>query len=378
MDSRHKKERLSSIDALRGADMFFVMGGAELVLALCSLRPDAAPSRFFTAQMTHADWHGLIFYDFILPLFLFVAGLSVPHSLDRRRAQGMTEGGITRRLVKRCIILILLGLVYNGFRLGWTTHVQDFRFVSVLGRLGVATGIAAHIFMRLGWARALKSSVAITLLYWLTGFVLPGFFGDIDPYSIEESPVLQLDRLLIPGRLYGDTYDPEGIITTIPSVVTVLAGMLSGSYLSPPGEDGVAASGDHARLKRFSFAAAGIFLLGLLWSFICPVNKTLWTASFTCITAAISMLLFALFYYLADVRGYKRAAFFFVVIGMNSVTVYFLQVIVKLRWKIAPIVYRLAWRASFQLREVIVWCVYILIWWLFLYVLYRRRIFLKV
>ena len=70
MDSRHKKERLSSIDALRGADMFFIMGGAELVLALCASRPDAALSRFLTAQMTHVDWHGLTFYDLILPLFL--------------------------------------------------------------------------------------------------------------------------------------------------------------------------------------------------------------------------------------------------------------------------------------------------------------------
>lgn len=370
MDSRHKKERLSSIDALRGADMFFIMGGAELVLALCALRPDAALSRFLTAQMTHVDWHGLTFYDLILPLFLFVAGLSFPYSLRRRRAQGMSDREIMRGILIRSMILILLGIVYNGFRLGWTMHIPDFRFVSVLGRLGVASGIASRIYMKCDWLRTQKTALAIPLLYWLAGFVLPALGGVADPYSIEESPVLMLDRMLIPGRLYNGTHDPEGIVATIPSVSTVLAGMLSSSYLTQ--------EGDRARLKKFSFAAAGLLLLGLLWSTICPVNKTLWTGSFTCITAALSMLLFALFYYLVDVRGHRRAAFFFIVIGMNAVTVYLLQVIIKLRLLITPFFSRISWRIGTGATNVLIWCTYIVLWWLFLYLLYRRKIFLKV
>lgn len=365
--------------------MFFLMGGAELILSLAAVRPETAVSKFFTEQMTHAEWHGLTFYDLILPLFLYVAGLSFPYSLHRRRKEGMSDQEITRKVFVRCILLILLGILYNVFRLGFTGHIADVRFVSVLGRLGAAFLIAARIYLHFGWQRALKTAVAITLLYRLAGGVLPALFGVADPYSIGSSPVLQVDRLITPGRLYAGTYDPEGIVATIPSVATVLAGMLSSSYLAPPEEHPASSCADDpgaskylTRLKRFLLAAAVLLISGSIWSLRCPVNKTLWTGSFVCITAALSMFFFAVFYYLIDVRQHTRCTLFFIVIGMNSVTVYLLQVIVKLRWKIAPFVYRVAWRATPEGREVLVWCAYIAIWWLFLYFLYRRKIFLKV
>lgn len=369
-----EKKRLDSIDALRGFNMLFIMGGTELILSLCAIRPAAPLAVMIQRQMEHATWHGLTVYDSILPMFLFIAGLSFPFSLHRQRTSGISNGKIALRILRRSLLLILAGFVYNGFRYGWTLQLDAFRFASVLGRTGISWGIAALLYLFLAKKKLMLVAAAILILYWVITGVIPQMAGVIDPYTVEDSLAMQIDRRLLPGRLYFTTYDPEGLVGCIPASVTVLTGMLSSDHLAP--RDGTAPGG--RRWRMFLVMAAGLFALGLLWGQVFPVNKTLWSSSFVCVTAAISMLFFALFYYAVDIRGLKKAAFPLRVIGMNAITVYVLQAVFPIRWRITGLLHRVLWHLPEAGRDAVVWSVYILVWWLLLYILYRRKVFLKI
>ena len=150
-------KRLLSLDALRGFDMFFIMGGAELLRALAKMWPNTVTDAI-AGQMHHMDWEGFAFYDMIFPLFLFIAGISFPFSYAKNLSVGMPRQQIYGKVLKRALILIALGVIYNGF---FKLELDTQRFYSVLGRIGLAWGLAAVIYMnfnakwRIGWAAGL-------------------------------------------------------------------------------------------------------------------------------------------------------------------------------------------------------------------------------
>ena len=159
-----KSKRLVSLDALRGFDMMFIMGVSGLIVALCHLFPDGDNS-WLAQQMTHVDWNGLRHHDTIFPLFIFLAGVSWPFSLSRQREAGKSTGQIVWKIIRRCLILIALGLVYNGiFRLDFKT----LRVASVLMRIGIAWAGAAliYLFVKSPWKRGIIAA-AILIGYWL-------------------------------------------------------------------------------------------------------------------------------------------------------------------------------------------------------------------
>ena len=153
---QQQPQRLQSLDALRGFDMLFIMGGASLFVALATLFPNP----FFQAiagQMEHVEWNGLAHHDTIFPLFLFIAGISFPFSLEKQRGKGMTEGAIYKKIVRRGITLVFLGLVYNGLL---SFEFDHLRCASVLARIGLGWMFAALLFVRFGW----KVRAGITVL----------------------------------------------------------------------------------------------------------------------------------------------------------------------------------------------------------------------
>ena len=163
MDTQKQSRRLLSLDALRGFDMFFIMGGASLFVALATL----CPTPFFQAiaeQMHHVEWNGLTHHDTIFPLFLFIAGISFPFSLAKQRERGKTEGEIYRKIVRRGLTLVLLGFVYNGL-LHFDFEHQ--RYASVLGRIGLAWMFGALLFVRTRVLTRVWITAAILVGYWL-------------------------------------------------------------------------------------------------------------------------------------------------------------------------------------------------------------------
>jgi predicted acyltransferase len=312
-----KSERLLSLDALRGFDLFWIVGGHGILLALFKLT-EWGWLGAIDSQLKHVEWHGFLPYDLIFPLFLFMAGVSTPYSLTRRLTEG-ARSEVIRKVIQRGLILVLLGIIYNN-GLQWK-GLENMRLGSVLGRIGLAGMFAQLIFV-------FNFESPKRLWCWLAGILLgywaimsfghaPGFTpGDL---TMEGNFASYVDRLLLPGKLHKGIHDPEGLLAILPSIGNALLGILAGLWLRRSAEE---VSGDR---KAAGLAIAGVVLLaaGGLWSLVFPLNKNLWTSSFVLWTCGWASLLLGLFYWTIDVRGWGRGlGAFFAVIGMNSVLIY--------------------------------------------------------
>ena len=363
-------QRLQSIDALRGFDMLFIMGFSGLVVALCSLFPNG--SECWLAQtMHHVKWHGFAHHDTIFPLFLFLAGLSFPFSYAKQCSVGATRRQIYLKIVRRAAILFLLGLIYNGL---FKFNFENLRVCSVLGRIGVAWAVAAMLYINFGRTARIAICGVVLLAYWLVvGYIPAPDFEGADPLSMQGSIVGYVDRLITPGRLYNDNiFDPEGLLSTIPAIVTAMLGIFTGEYVRSEKHSG--------SRKSLTMVVAAIVMLalGLLWNTVFPINKNLWTSSFVLVVGAYSLAMFALFYYLIDVRGWSRWSFPLQVIGMNSITIYLAQKIISFRHCNKFLFGGLATHLPEEWGTLLLKAGYVVVCWLFLYILYRKKIFLKV
>ena len=370
MKKEVKNPRLQSLDALRGFDMFFIMGGGALFVGLATW----CPTPFFQAiasQMEHVPWHGFAFEDMIFPLFLFIAGISFPYSLEKQKASGMTSSAIYRKVIRRGLVLVLLGCIYNGLL---DFDFANQRYASVLGRIGLAWMFAALIFLNVQTRVRIGIVAALFIGYWLLLIGFPAPDGDGDPFSMGGSLVGYVDRMLLPGHLYKEIHDPEGLLGIIPAIGTASLGMLTGEWIKLKRE------GLTELRKVGLLVCAGILLIliGWVWNFVFPINKNLWTSSFACLVGGISMLLFALFYYIIDVKNCRRWTLFFRVIGMNSITIYLAQRFIDFEYTSKSIFGGLASVFPESFQPFVLAMAYIAVCWGFLYVLYRQKIFLKV
>ena len=364
--------RLLSLDTFRGFDMMFIMGFAALVKAICLLFPGGEGSWLFQ-QMTHCAWDGLRQHDTIFPTFLFIAGISFPFSYASQLARGATKGQVYAKIFRRALILVLLGLVYNGlFELKFPT----LRFPSVLGRIGLAWMVAA--ILQINFKPRTRAVIAVVLLvgYWLLLKYIPAPDAPgADPFSREGNLVGYIDRMLMPNHLYQKgLFDPEGLLSLMPAVVTAMLGMFTGEFVRL-GEDKVSGS-----RKTVCMLLAALVLLGvgLLWSRVFPINKALWSSTFVLVVGAYSLGLFAIFYYLIDVKGWKKWTKFFEVIGLNSIAIYMAQRILPFGSVNKFFFNGLAGLCPEPVGKVILAVGYFALCWLFLWFLYRKKIFLKV
>jgi len=359
--------RLISLDALRGFDMFWIMGGESIVEAAAALT-GLAGLVWFAGQMEHPEWNGFTLYDLIFPLFLFVAGVAMPFSFEKRLERGDGKRQLYRHVVVRGLLLVLLGMIFNGLlQFDWATM----RYPSVLGRIGLAYMFAALIVLNTGLVGQLLWAAALLIGYWaaLKFIPVPGFgAGDLTPgHTLTDF----VDRALIPGRLYKGDRDPEGLLATIPAIATALAGALSGQLLNSRRHTGY--------FKTLALIVAGIACLGLalLWNRDFPINKNLWSSSFALYCAGWSLLLLALFYLVIDVWRWWGWTLFFVVIGSNSIFIY-------LAARFIDFAHTTQFFFGGALKNIgpyqpLLWaCAVVCVKWLLLYLLYKKRIFFRV
>ena len=365
-------KRLLSLDTLRGFDMIFIMGFASIISSICCLFP-GGDSCWLEAQMHHVAWDGFRHHDTIFPLFLFIAGISYPFSYAKQVSKGASRGKIYGKIFKRAIALFLLGLVYNGF---FKLELSTLRFHSVLSRIGFAWMFAALLFIN--FKPRTRAVIAAVLLigYWLLlRFVPAPDAAGAGSLTLEGNIVGYLDRILIPNHIYQKgLFDPEGLLSLIPAIVTAMLGMFTGEFVRL---DDSKVSGSKKSLYM-AIAAVVMLAIGLLWSLDFPINKKLWSSTFVLVVGAYSLGLFALFYYIIDVRGWKGWTKFFEVVGLNSITIYMAQRIISFSGINRFFLGGLAGLCPEPVGKLILDIGYFAISWLFLWFLYKKKVFLKV
>ena len=368
-----KGNRLMSLDALRGFDMFWIMGGEGLICAIAALF--GFPE--FRKSFGHVPWEGLQFMDTVFPTFLFMAGVSFPFSCAKSLARGMTRGQVARRALRRGITLMLFGLVYGGF----LRHLDfaRFRIPSVLGYIGFGWMVAAWIYLYVRNAKA-RLGIAVGILAAVT--LVFGFVSapDAPATAAKFSPAWHLgcwlDRTILGAHKLGGAkslFDNEGFGGLFCTIVTAMLGMFAGEIVR---------KGDVKATGRKALALLGSAVLclvsGLALSMFYPIVKNLWSPSFVLVVGGYSFAMFALFYWIIDVKSCSKWCFFFQVIGMNSITIYMAQRFIGFGsvskfflGGVAGLLPGLWGRLVLELG-------YIAACWLFLLFLYRKNVFLKV
>lgn len=366
-------KRLASLDTLRGFDMLFIMGFSTLIIAVCRLIPGGTDWWIYHQQF-HPEWNGLTHHDTIFPLFIFIAGISFPFSFAKQQEKGVPLLKTYWKIIRRALILILFGLICNGLlKFGFA----DLRYWSVLARIGLAGMLASILYIH--FKPAVRVVIAAVLLvgYWLlVGFVTaPDAPPGAGPLTLEGNIVGYVDRCLFPGHLYkgtGGIFDPEGTLSTLPAVVTAMMGMFAGEWVRRKDVS------EGRKVLSMAVAAAVLLAVGLVWAQWFPINKKLWTSSFVLVTGAYSLALFALFYWIVDVRGWRKWILPFTVIGMNSITVFMAPRVIDFKFATNFFLEGLCGLMDPLWAKVVWQCGYLALVWLFLYFLYKKKIFLKV
>jgi predicted acyltransferase len=357
--------RLLSLDALRGFDMFWIIGGQEIIKGLAQVFPGKL-SEMAVGQLEHVRWQGLHCYDVIWPLFMFMVGVSLSFSLARRKLNGATDKVLYLHALRRALILFVLGMMAQGNLLQFDLSTLHPCY-SVLHGIAAGYLIATVVMLRFGSKGQAIVTAAFLILYWilLITIPVPGVVrGVLTPTG---NAATYVDHLVLGRFAYGEN---TWFLSYLGFAASVLIGALAGNLLR-------SARSAKDKCLYLSVGGIGILTLGLIWSPWFPIIKLLWTSSCVLVTGGISCLLLAAFYLIVDVGGYRKWAFGFVVIGANALAVYMATMLFDFR-KIGNIfVGHLLPRVgpySMLLEATAAFTVI----WLVLYWMYRTKSFVKV
>jgi predicted acyltransferase len=332
--------RLTSLDALRGFTMFWILGADSLVYALHEMSSNPA-TKFIAEQLDHAEWAGFRFYDLIFPMFVFIMGVSTVFSLTKIIEREGRAAAVKRVLI-RGVLLFIIGLIYSG---GFTNPWPDMRLLGVLNRIAICYTFGGLAFCFLKTRGLVAVAIALLLGYWALLALVP--FPDVRPTPGGDTVITReagfkrnsdlnmastnmihgsyvqgvnlanyVDQKYLPGRKYDGTYDPEGLLCTIPALVTGLLGIFAGLFLRKH-------SAPTAKTAAtLIVAGAVIAATGWLWGMQMPVIKKLWTSSYVLVAGGYSAMLLGAFYWIVDVKQKTTWCLPFIWIGMNPITLY--------------------------------------------------------
>lgn len=378
-------KRYLAVDVLRG-----------LTIAFMILVNNNGDERVAFWPLKHAAWNGFTPTDLVFPTFLFLVGASIVFSTEARLARGVTRASLFAHTVRRAVIIFLLGLVVNSFPF---FRLATMRYYGVLPRIALCYLIIGSLYLIARRSRGPDASqpmiwdkvglLAVCLLgyYLLMRFVpVPGFGvpgQDVPLLDHDGNLVALLDRhIFSASHLYEGTRDPEGLLSTIPALGTTLLGVLTGLFLRAPRPD---------TRKALVLAIAGFssLILGMLWNPWFPINKKLWTSSYVFFAGGWSLLLLAAFWYLVQVRGWRRGTGALLVFGTNAISAYVVSELMAVGLSSVRVathsnVLRWAWEHLAMIIASPPWAslayslLYVLVCWLIVLPLYLKKIFIKI
>lgn len=338
------------------------------------------------SPLEHAEWNGWTPTDLVFPFFLFIVGVSITLALSRRAEAAGSRRDLYWKIIRRSAIIFGLGLFLAGFP---NFPLATIRIPGVLARIAVCYLCASFIFLNTDWRKQVYIAAGLLLGYWalMTLVPVPGFgAGLLD--SKEGNLAAYVDRAVFGRHIWsqGKVYDPEGLLSTLPAVVTTLAGVLTGHLLRSR-RDGF------EKVSAMFVAGVACVVAGWAWNYWFPVNKALWTSSYVLLTAGMALQLLAACYWLIDLKGYRRWSVPFVVFGTNALAVFFLTGLcprlvnmIKLTGTDGKPVGLLSylyqtlfasWMAPINASLAYAVC-FVLVWLGLMWLLYRRNIFIKV
>ena len=313
-------KRFTALDIFRGATM-----------ALMVIVNTPGTWSYVYEPLRHAQWHGCTLTDLVFPFFLFIIGVSMRFSFDKYDI--CKYGPLFNKIIFRTMTIFIIGLLLNAFpfiRQNWDW--SSFRILGVLQRIALAYFFASFIVLRLNVKGLVKISFFLLVGYWLL-LMSYGFYSGQDPYSLKYNLILVIDSFLLgENHLYGGTgiqFDPEGLLSTIPSIVTILIGFLVGTMIKT--------TNDHQdNIQRMVVLGSLLIITGWLWSFGFPINKQLWTSSYVLYTAGIAIILLSGMIWMADIKKIDWWTKPFVILGSNAIFLYVLSSLwVKILLKIS-------------------------------------------
>jgi predicted acyltransferase len=296
------KDRILSVDIFRGAT----------ILLMVLVNTPGTWSNVYNPFL-HADWHGYTPTDLVFPFFLFIVGTSIAFSYKGRKV----NAEVYKKIGVRTLKLIALGVFLGAFIIHFPffKNFQDIRFPGVLQRIGVVFFFAAILFINLDWKKLIWVTAILLIGYWLLMTIIPveGIASTLDraPNNLAN----WLDVQVFGSHNYKADYDPEGLLSTIPSIASSLLGVFTGLILTSK----------HAKKATILMGLGGsLLIIGHIWNIVFPINKALWTSSFVLVTAGWANLILALIYYLTDVKKIEFGSVFRYA-GANAIVIYFLS-----------------------------------------------------
>ncbi|WP_370457521.1 acyltransferase family protein [Rufibacter sp. XAAS-G3-1] len=367
------KARLRSLDVFRGIT----------VLAMILVNNPGSWGKIY-APLRHAAWHGCTPTDLVFPFFLFIVGVSIAYALSGAKLMPEKHTSTILKIVRRGLTLFALGLFLALFP---KFDFETVRIPGVLQRIGVVFIIAAIIFLKTERRTQILISIFLLVGYWVLMMFAP--VPGIGQSNLLPTTNLAawLDNTLLPGHLWKSTkvWDPEGILSTLPAVVTALSGVLVGQWLKKK---------DDAGNKIAWLMVWGVICtcLGLIWDLHFPINKSLWTSSYVLYTSGLAMLGLGMCYWLIDVKGYQKFTTPFLVYGVNAITVFFLSGLIprilgmiKVNTPTGEVDSKTYLYESFYTPHLspynasLAWALtWIFFWMVILWIMYRKNIIIKV
>lgn len=348
--------------------MFWIIGGCTLLLAVARYIGNTSFIELVEWHTEHVGWNGFAAIDLVFPLFVFITGATMPFSITARLERGESKWRLYRRLVRRALLLVLLGLSGGLLSLDFA----NMRPLSVLGLIGMAYLIAGLVVINRGPRGQIAWAVGILVGYWaaLTFIPVPGVgAGVITPGGCLCG---YIDYNLLPGKLYQGVFDPEGILTWISAAAMALIGAQAGNLLrNNP-------AGGYKNVLVLAAAGCVSLAVGWIWGGYFPIIKAIWSSTFILFAAGWSMLLLSLFYLVIDVWRARWLGFVFIPIGANAITIYVGSDFINFGYTADRLFGGLEQVGGAELAPVVAALGVLVVEWLFLLFLYRKKIFIRV
>lgn len=372
MDIQAKNtQRLLSLDIFRG-----------ITIALMILVNSQGNEAY--RLISHSEWNGCTLADLVFPFFVFILGVSLVFSLSKSLTKGISLNTLIAKIIKRTIIIFLMGLFINAFPFHF--HFATIRVFGVLQRIAICYFFASILFLTTRLQTQALIMLILLIGYWLIMTLLPIPHYGADNLSQIGNAAAYFDReVFSSAHLYGKFYDPEGILSTLPAIATTLLGNLIGAWI-------ISERSQVTKIKGIALLGVITLIIGWIWGLFFPINKALWTSSYALYTGGLALLLFAGCYWLIEIKGWKKWAKPFEIFGINAIAVYFLHVFFikvlaaihiqnadgtteNLRMVITK--YLFGW-TTLANGELLFGICYVILWLLILTILYRNKIFIKI